>query len=104
MRFRPGVQCLRISLGTVVTVIFTAGCAPTPNTQEHTVDYYRTHPKERAAKLAECTRNLGAQGQTPDCINAREATRTESGGSLRDLPPMGLPVPETDPVAPKEQR
>jgi hypothetical protein len=31
MRFRPGVQCVRISLGLVVTLTSTAACAPAPD-------------------------------------------------------------------------
>jgi len=40
----------------------------------------------------------GTLGRTPDCINAREATRLEETRSVRALPPIELP--HTTPARP----
>jgi hypothetical protein len=38
-----------------------------------------------------CANDPGTVGATPDCVNAREAERRASIGSLRTLPPLKLP-------------
>ena len=57
-----------------------------------TVDYYRAHAAERAATLSTCANDPGDLRDSPNCVNAREAERAEGVGSLKSLPPMGLPV------------
>jgi hypothetical protein len=91
-RLRRGAQSVRWCLGTVVTV-GAAACAPSPEPTHQTVEYYRTNPDARAARLTECGNDPGVLEKTPDCVNAREAERIEGIGSLRDLPPLGL-VPD----------
>jgi len=44
----------------------------------------------RQEVFARCVNDPGGLGQTPDCVNAREAERMESHGSLRDQGPVGL--------------
>ncbi|QOJ31409.1 MAG: EexN family lipoprotein [Gammaproteobacteria bacterium] len=68
--------------------------SPEPLVAEHTVDEYRADARLRQAMFGRCKADPGSLGETPDCINAIEAERLESRGSLRDLPPLGLdPVP-----------
>src|SRR5262245_4110259 len=63
------------------------GCVqrPTP-----TVEYFRAHKEERVEQLARCTNDKARLNGEPACVNAREAERIESVGSLRDLPGVGL--------------
>lgn len=89
-RIRHGGQYVRACLGIVVTVT-SAACTPSPDPPHRTVEYYRDHAAEREAKLAECINDPGALGKTPDCVNARVAGRQVGIGSLRGLPPLGLP-------------
>src|SRR5579872_4264331 len=92
--FRRGAQRVRISLGLVVT-LSAAACAPSPD-QAPTVDYFRTHREARQAQLAACVNDPGRLARTPACMNAKAAARMEDVGSLRDLPPMGLPKASGD--------
>jgi hypothetical protein len=94
---RHGAQGARWCLGILVT-IGAAACTPSPKPTHQTVDYYRTNRDAREAKLAECANDPGALGQTPDCINARQAARLDVK-SLRDLAPLDLPG-----AAPKKEQ
>ncbi len=87
---RHGAQRVRFCLGIVVT-IGSAACAPSPPPSTFTVEYYRAHREAREAKLAICNQDPGGIGKTPHCVNARQAARLESVGSLRELPALGLP-------------
>jgi hypothetical protein len=92
MQIRPGAQVRRTRLGIVVTSCTVVACAPVPD-RVHDVAYYRQHADDRQRQLQECANDPGTRGNDPDCVNAREAERMEGIGSLRDLPPMDLPVP-----------
>ncbi len=92
MRFRPGARSVRMSLEIVVTLSAVTACAPVPNRAQHSVAYYRAHPAALKAMLSRCTNDPGGIGPTPECVNARAAELDEGIGSLRSLPPMGLPV------------
>lgn len=91
MKFRPGARSVRLCLEIVVTLSAVTACAPAPKQAQHTVDYYRSHAAQRAEMLEECANDPGDKGRTPDCINARAAENMEGIGSLKSLPPMGLP-------------
>ncbi|MGH8200315.1 MAG: EexN family lipoprotein, partial [Steroidobacteraceae bacterium] len=93
-RFRPGARSVRLCLEIVVTLSAVTACAPAP---KHSVGYYRSHATLRQEVLERCTNDPGDEGRTPDCINARSAENIEGIGSLKSLPPMGLP---TGPGAP----
>jgi hypothetical protein len=67
-----------------------AGCHRSPD--RLTVEYFRAHAAERQAALGECVNDPGTLRQSPVCVNAREAARIEDVGSLRNLPPLGLPA------------
>jgi len=75
----------------VVTLGVVAACAPVPKHAKYSVGYYRTHTTLRDAVLARCANDPGDKSRVPDCINARSAARLAGIGSLRHLPPMGLP-------------
>jgi hypothetical protein len=42
--------------------------------------------------LRTCENDPGDLRDSPNCVNAREAERAEGVGSLKSLPPLGLPV------------
>ena len=102
MKFRPGVQRVRVCLGLVVTLTSAVGCAPAPDRASHTVDDYRSDAKLREFTFARCAKDPASRDVLPDCINAREAERLEGVGSLRELAPLDLPKPpHTDSPAQK---
>ena len=39
-----------------------------------TIDWYKTHAKEREEVIAKCNNNPGELGNKPNCINARIAS------------------------------
>jgi len=89
--FRPGAQSGRFCLGLVVTILSTASCAPAPDRAAHTVEEYAKDATLRASEMKACANDPGTKGASPDCVNAREAERRASIGSLRTLPPLKLP-------------
>jgi hypothetical protein len=91
MKFRPGARSVRLCLEMVVTLSAVTACAPAPKQAQFTVGYYRSHATLRRQVLDRCTNDPGDLGGAPDCINAREAESIEGIGSLRNLPPLGLP-------------
>ena len=91
MRFRPGVQVLRLRLGLVVTILSAVACAPVPDQARHTVEDYATDPALRQETLTRCTSDPGTLEKTPDCVNVKEAERRVGIGSLRELTPLDLP-------------
>jgi hypothetical protein len=93
MKFRPGVQHVRVCLGLVVTLTSAVGCAPAPDRASHTVEEYRHDAKLREIEFAHCAKDPILRDSVPDCINAREAERLEGVGSLRKLAPLELPNP-----------
>lgn len=92
MRFRRGAQSVRIRLGLIVTVLGAVGCAPAPDRAAHSVEEYRRNAELRQRVFARCTQDPGSTARSPDCVNAREAERLESVGSLRTLPALTLPA------------
>jgi len=88
-------------LGLGLVLLGTGACSPAPTASSLTVDYYRAHTAERDAELALCGNDPGGLGLTPACVNAREAARIQGVGSLRALPPMGLPTSPTPPDRPR---
>ena len=91
MKFRPGARSVRLCLEIVVTLSAVTACAPAPKQSQHTVEYYRSHAALRREVLERCTNDPGDEEHTPDCINARAAENIEGIGSLKRLPPLGLP-------------
>src|SRR5262249_20355235 len=55
------------------------------------VSYSRAHPAEQNEVMQRCHDDPGGAGRPPLCVNAAEAARLRDIGSLRDLPPLGLP-------------
>jgi hypothetical protein len=100
MQFRPGARRLRMRLGIVVMISTVVACAPVPDRVQFTVEYYRDHPDKRNGMIASCVNDPGTHGNDPDCVNAREAARRMGVGTLKDLPPLGLPL---NPKPPNER-
>ena len=103
MKFRPGVQHVRMCLGLVVTLTSAVGCAPAPDRASHTVDEYRRDAKLRELTFARCAKDPASRDVSPDCINAREAERLEGVGSLRTLSPLELPNPSRTKPPPQDE-
>jgi len=91
-RFRsPGLRAVALfAFGVTLT---TTCCTRQTPTAEHTVAEYRANAALRREEFARCVNDPGSLGQTPDCINALEASRLEDIGSVRDAPPIHLPTP-----------
>lgn len=85
-------QTLGVSAAIVVALGLTC-CARQPQAAQHTVAEYRANADLRREQFARCTNDPGTLGNTPDCVNAREAQRLEDIGSVRDTPPIQLPRP-----------
>lgn len=66
------------------------GCTQKPEAARHTVEEYRADKKLRKAVFKQCANDPGTLGETPDCINARQAERLESLGSMRESSQIGL--------------
>jgi hypothetical protein len=73
-----------------IAVVSVAACTPDADVARHTVEEYRADSVLRREVFVACTNDPGTSGKSPDCINAIEAERLESRGSLRNLPPVGL--------------
>lgn len=82
----PGIRATLAGL----TVLLLHGCSPGVEAARHTVAEYRADAELRRATFTRCVNDPGTLGETPDCVNAREAERLESRGSLRDQAPVGL--------------
>lgn len=78
------------SLIGALSVFSAAACTQDVGVARHTVDEYRADAELRRQVFAACASDPGTRGESADCVNAIEAERLESRGSLRDLPPVGL--------------
>jgi len=84
------------AVGCFVLMGVLSGCTQEAHAPAPTVEYYRAHAAEREAQLRACKSDPGALSETAHCVNAREAERIESVGSLRNLPSMGLSAPKAE--------
>jgi hypothetical protein len=75
-----------------VSLTMTCCTRETPVAQ-HTVAEYRANAALRREAFARCMNDPGSLGETPDCINAKEASRLEDIGSVRDTTTIHLPTP-----------
>ena len=95
-----------LTLGLALSLVI-VGCTKDPIDTAQTVDYYRSHGKERQALLVTCANDPGRLGNKPACINAQQAELREGIGSFKDLPPMGLSgtgtAPSTTETPPKPE-
>lgn len=90
--FQAVISALAIAASVIVSLSLFS-CARQPATAEHTVAEYRANADLRWAQFARCANDPGTFGATPDCINAREASRLEDMGSVRNVAPVELPRP-----------
>jgi hypothetical protein len=81
---------VRIHTLAALVLIGAAGCTRESDTAHHTVEQYRADKSLRQEVFSKCANDPGTLGKAPDCINAREAQRLESYGTLRDSGPVGL--------------
>ena len=81
---------MKIHTLAAVVLLGAAGCSREPDTAHHTVEQYRADKSLRQKMFKKCTNDPGTLRKTPDCINAQEAERLESYGSLRESGPIGL--------------
>jgi hypothetical protein len=78
------------SLIGVLAVFSAVACTQDADVARHTVEEYRADAELRREVFAACVSDPGTRAESADCVNAIEAERLESRGSLRDLPPVGL--------------
>jgi hypothetical protein len=81
---------VKIHYLTAVILLGLVACSRQPEAARHTVENYRADKSLRQETFKRCADDPGSLGKSPDCINAREAERLESIGSLRDSKPLGL--------------
>jgi len=81
---------VKINYLAAVLILSAAGCTREAGVARHTVEDYRADKSLRQEMFKKCTNDPGTLRKTPDCINAQEAERLESYGSLRDSGPVGL--------------
>jgi hypothetical protein len=74
----------------ILALLGFVGCSREAAVARHTVADYRADKSLRQQTFKQCTNDPGTLKATPDCINALEAERMESYGSLRDSGPLGL--------------
>ena len=55
-----------------------AGCADHPAAK--TVDWYKEHPAERKAMLANCKAQFGQIVESANCVNAQQADNQNANG------------------------
>lgn len=83
--------CRTKATGVLAAAILTvAGCTQKTDVARHTVEEYRADKTLRHEVFNQCANDPGTLRSTPDCVNAQEAERLESIGSLRDSGPIGL--------------
>jgi hypothetical protein len=73
-----------------LSILSVAACTQDADVARHTVEEYRADAELRREVFAACANDPGTLRESADCVNAIEAERLESRGSLRDLPPVGL--------------
>jgi hypothetical protein len=81
---------MKINYLAVVLILSAAGCTREADVAHHTVEDFRANKSLRQEMFKQCTNDPGTFRKTPDCINAQEAERLESYGSLRNSGPVGL--------------
>jgi hypothetical protein len=95
--FHGAFGTLAVALLTIGVILSLVCCSRQPEEARHTVAEYRADPDLRREQFARCANDPGALGNTPDCINVRQATVLEDNKSVRDLAPVRLPPAPTRP-------
>ena len=81
---------MKIHYLAALALLSLASCTREADVARHTVEDYRADKTLRQEMFKKCTNDPGTLRKTPDCINALEAERLESYGSLRNSAPLGL--------------
>lgn len=72
----------------LLTILYSSALAETtPDVKG--VKWYQDHPEERKAMLDRCNDNPGQLRNDPNCINAKRAALSMSGGSVKRPGPVG---------------
>jgi hypothetical protein len=83
-----------ILLAVTLTTALNA-CTPPTEKSRHTVEEYLADDALRKGQFSRCANDPGSIGETPDCVNAREAERRANLGSFRNRfrpTPPGMPA------------
>jgi hypothetical protein len=91
--FHGTFETLTVALLAIGVTLSLVCCSRQPEAARHTVAEYGADPALRREQFARCANDPGALGNTPDCVNVRQATVLEGNKSVRDLPPVRLPAP-----------
>jgi len=81
---------MKIAYVATVVILGATACTRQADVARHTVEDYRADRALRQDVFRKCVNDPGTLGKTPDCINASEAERMESFGSLRNSGSIGL--------------
>jgi len=81
---------MKIAYLAILGLLGAAACTRQADVARHTVEEYRADKTLRQDVFKKCANDPGTLRATPDCINASEAERLESFGSLRNSGPLGL--------------
>lgn len=72
-----------VFLTSLVTLMLTGCFENKPLEETKSVDFYSKNPAERAVMVKKCSNNPGELKDTPNCINAKQAARVATSGTLR---------------------
>lgn len=80
--------------GSIILVAMLAGCKGRNIGEEvRPVDWYESHPAERAEKLAECLADPATLDGTPNCVNASRAENNVKAGTKWGTESEGVRTP-----------
>ncbi|MDW2034946.1 EexN family lipoprotein [Vibrio sp. 665] len=84
------ISCARNLAAMLLASFALAGCfdesTPTAASDPtHSVEWFKAHEAERDATLQRCWNNPGELAETPNCVNAEQASKKNDTGSLRKL-------------------
>jgi hypothetical protein len=65
------------AVGVTLVILLIAGCEKPPPRALFTVNYYKTHENDRAARLKECQSNPTV-AKSPACVNAQQAESSQN--------------------------
>ena len=90
--FRRAATICTVQIGTTAVALFLLSIATPAKAQllppenQRTVEWYRTHPTERAQVRRLCLNDPGRLAMSPDCINAKRGDLAAIAGPIRRDP------------------
>lgn len=83
-----------ITVLNVGAIALNAGCSQAPPPESiYPVSWYEAHNEERIARLQRCKENDGAEGGSPNCMNAQAALRQLQGRPNQKSVADGVKLP-----------